>query len=148
MIRFAGEEAFPLPPVALFDRLADAGFLAGCLPDAHVTAATPDKAAWKLRPKLGFLSGELDTELTVTDRTPPAAATYAVHGKAIGATSTTDAELRFEPTADGTLVTWSAEITALTGLLKMVPKGLIQAAAQKVIADVWQAVRAKVTGQA
>jgi carbon monoxide dehydrogenase subunit G len=145
MIRFDGSEAFPGPVGAVFARLTDAGFLAGTLPDAEVTVSTPDRAAWKLRPKLSFLSGTLDTELTVTDRVPDREARYAVHGKAIGAGSTTVAALRFEPAADGgTLVRWEAEITALTGLLKMVPKGLIQATAQKVIADVWAAVRAKV----
>lgn len=144
MIRFDGTEAFPGPVGEVFARLSDAAFLVGTLPDAEVAVATPDRAAWKLRPKLSFLSGALDTELVVTDRQPDREARYAIHGKAIGAGSTTAAVLRFEPAADGgTLVRWEAEIAALTGLLKMVPRGLIQATAQKVIADVWAAVRAK-----
>jgi hypothetical protein len=32
-------------------------------------------------------------------------------------------------------------VTELGGLLKLVPHGLIQAAAQKVIADVWASIR-------
>jgi uncharacterized protein len=144
MIHFEGEEAFRVPPAELFPKLSDAAFLAGCLPDAEVTAATPDRAAWKLKPKLSFLSGALETELTVAERTPPASVRFLIHGKAIGAASTTEAVLTFAERDGSTVVRWAADITALTGLLKMVPKGLIQATAQKVIADVWAAVRAKV----
>ena len=43
----------------------------------------------------------------------------------------------------GTAVHWTGDLTEVTGLLKMVPKGLLQGAAQKVIDDVWAAVAAK-----
>lgn len=148
MIHFDGEEAFPVPPAELYPKLTDAGFLVHCLPDAEVSAASPDRAAWKLKPKLSFLSGALETELLVTDRVSPVTTRFLIHGKAIGATSTTEAALTFSDAAGGgTAVRWTADITALTGLLKMVPKGLIQATAQKVIADVWAAIRARVAGE-
>ena len=59
-------------------------------------------------------------------------------------TTTVTTALTLVPTDAGTDVSWVADITALNGLLKMVPRGLIQSAAQKVIADVWQSVRAAV----
>ena len=59
MIHFEGDKSFPLPVAEVAAKLSDAGFLANCLPDAQVTEATPDKAAWKLKPKLSFLTGSL-----------------------------------------------------------------------------------------
>jgi carbon monoxide dehydrogenase subunit G len=141
VIHFDGVESYPVPPAALYPKLSDAEFLARSLPDATVAEATPDKAAWKLKPKLSFLTGSLDTTLSVTGRVPGESASFRVLGKAIGASSTVEAVLTLKPTASGTEVHWAADIVELTGLLKMVPKGLIQSAAQKVIADVWAALR-------
>lgn len=140
MIKFEGAESFAVPPAELFAKLTDAGFLVRSLPDSEVLDAAPDRGVWKLRPKLAFLSGSIETTLTVAGRTPPTSANYVIFAKGVGATSTVTATLTFEPADAGTRVNWVAEITALTGLLKLVPKGLIQATAQKVIADVWAAV--------
>ena len=40
---------------------------------------------------------------------------------------------------------WTGDLTEVTGLLKIVPKGLIEGSARKVIEDVWAAVAAKLT---
>lgn len=144
MAQFEGVETFALPVPALFAKLSDAGFVAGCLSGANVTSATPDKAEWKVRPKLSFLSGSLDTTATVTAREPDARAVYQMHAKGIGASSTVEAVLTFTPNADGgTTVTWTGDITARTGLLKLVPSSLIEGSAKKVIADVWADIHKK-----
>ena len=146
MIHFEGDKSFavPLPEVAA--KLSDAGFLVNALPDAKVTEATPDRAAWKLRPKLAFLMGSLDTVMEVTGREPDRAVGFKVSTKAIGASSTVLTRLEFRPADGGTLVHWTGDLTEVTGLLKMVPKGLLQSTAEKVIQDVWAAVAAKLTG--
>lgn len=144
MIAFDGTETFPLPLAVVFAHLGDAGFLAGCLPDTEVVRATPDEAEWKSKPKLAFLSGVIDTTARVTERRGTEFLKYTLATKALGSGSTVDASLTLESTADGgTLVRWSGVITSFSGLLKLAPKGLIQATATKVIADVWVAVRAK-----
>ena len=70
MIHFEGEKSFPLPVAEVAAKLSNAGFLAGCLPDTQLTEATPDRAVWRLRPKLSFLTGGLDTVLEATERNP------------------------------------------------------------------------------
>ena len=146
MIQFGGTETFPLPQAEVFAKLGDAGFLAGCLPDTEVVRATPDEAEWKSRPKLAFLSGVIDTTAKVTLRQGIEALKYSLTTKAVGSGSTVEAVLTFEPGDDGgTRVRWSSAITSFSGLLKLAPTGLIQATATKVIADVWVAVRAKLT---
>lgn len=139
MIHFEGIENFSLPPDDLYVKLSDAGFLVKAMPDSEVMEATPDRGVWKLKPSLAFLKGAIETTITVNERQPNLAK-YTIVGKGIGATSTVVATLNFAAADAGSRVNWSGDITALTGLLKLVPKGLIQATAQKVIADVWAAV--------
>jgi carbon monoxide dehydrogenase subunit G len=144
MIHFEGIETFPQPASALYPSLSNAGWLATVVPDAEVVEGTLDRAVWNLKPKLSFLTGSIQTTLSVTSRTPGEAATFKVNGKAVGSGSTVVAKLTLEPTdSGGTAVRWTGELTELNGLLKMVPKGLIQATAQKIIADVWTAIRVK-----
>ena len=143
MIAFDGTETFPLPAAEVFAKLGDAGFLAGCLPDTEVVRATPDEAVWKSRPKLAFLSGVIDTTAKVIERRGAETIRYALTTKAVGSGSTVEASLTLEPVDGGTRVRWTGAITGFSGLLKLAPKGLIQATATKVIADVWLAVRAK-----
>jgi carbon monoxide dehydrogenase subunit G len=141
MIHFEGDRSFPLPLATVAARLADAGFLAGCLPDAKVSEATPEKAAWKVRPRLAFLTGSLNVEMARTAHEPGKSIAYRVFAKAMGASSTVSAVLNLaEAEGGGTAVHWTGDIVELTGLLKVVPKGLIQGSAQKVIDDVWTAV--------
>jgi uncharacterized protein len=145
MIHFEGLESFAKPPAELFGPLTDAAWLAASIPDATIAEATPDRAVWDLKPKLNFITGSLQTTLVVSERTPNSAAVFKVTGKAVGSGSTVVTTLNFAESPTGTDIRWTGEITELNGLLKMVPKPLIQAAAQKVIAEVWGAIRVKVS---
>lgn len=147
MIHFEGVQSFPLPVAEVAARLADAGFLAHCVPDAEVTEAAPDRAVGKVKPKLSFLTGSLTIEADVTGREPEKSASYQIVSKVIGASSTVTAKLEFaEAEGGGTKVSWHGDLTAVTGLLKMVPKGLMEASAKKVIDDVWESVSKKLHG--
>ncbi|MCU0705130.1 MAG: SRPBCC family protein [Fimbriiglobus sp.] len=145
MIAFQGVELFPAPVELVSAKLSDAGFLAANLPDATATSVAPDRAEWKVRPKVAFLSGDLETVATVTDRSPEHVK-YRLDTKGVGSGSVVEAELKFAPADDGTgtAVTWAGTVVSMTGLLKLAPKGLVQATAQKVIADCWAALKAKV----
>lgn len=144
MLHFEGVESFPQSPAELFPKLADAGWLAHALPEAEVMSAATDQATWKVKPKFAFMAGTLDTTAEVLERSAPETVRYKVVSTSVGAKSTVDATLTLHPVdAGGTAVRWAGELTELGGLLKMVPRGLVQAAAQKVIADVWAAIKEK-----
>jgi carbon monoxide dehydrogenase subunit G len=144
MIHFAGERNFAIPLATAFAKLSDAAFLVACVPDAKIAEASADRAVWKLKPKLSFVTGTLDAVLAVTSREPEKLAAFHIATKAIGAGSAVTATLQFsEPAAGGTLVQWTADLMEVTGLLKMVPKGLLQGTAEKVIDDMWTAIAAK-----
>jgi carbon monoxide dehydrogenase subunit G len=111
-----------------------------------VSEATPDRAAWRLRPKLAFLMGSLDTVMDVTGRDAGKAVEFKLYTRAMGASSTVLTRLEFRDAGGGTAVHWTGDLTEVTGLLKMVPKGLLQSTAEKVIQDVWAAVAARLAG--
>lgn len=146
MIHFQGDRTIPLPLAEVAAKLSDAAFLVHCLQDAQISEATSDRAAWKLRPKLAFLSGSLDATLEATEKQPGKSVAFKVFTKAIGASSTVLTRLEFRDGASGgTAIHWTGDLTEVTGLLKMVPKGLLQGTAEKVITDVWIAVENKLT---
>lgn len=145
MIRFEGNETFQHLPSQVFPLIANAGWLARALPDVEIIEANDDRASWRVKPKFAFMAGTLDTVAEVQDRSPDQQVRYRVTSKGVGSQSTVEAVLTFESIAEGTTsIRWTADLTELGGLLKMVPRGLIQAAAQKVITDVWASVQARV----
>src|SRR5262249_53186773 len=143
--QFDGDRFVPLPPEAVWPKLSDAVYLAGSLADVEVERADQDFAAWKVRPRLAFAAGTLDVTMAITDRVPPSEMRTKLVSKGIGATSSVTTHLLLSPKETGTQIHWEAEITELTGLLKMVPKGLIESSARKVIEDVWAQVAARLT---
>lgn len=146
MIHFEGVESFPTPPADLYAKLADAGWLARALPDTEVLEATTDRATWKVKPKFAFMAGTLDTIAEVAARVSGEQVRYRVTSTSVGAKSVAEATMTIRPAGAGSEVQWAGDLTELGGLLKMVPRGLLQAAAQKVIADVWVALKQKVAG--
>lgn len=140
MAQFEGNETVPTTLAAVETRLSDAKWLAESLPDARVLEATADRAVWRVRPKLAFVAGELETVGEVSTRESQMVQ-YRLVSKGVGSGSVMNATLRFHPEGTSTRIHWTADLVEMTGLLKMVPPALMQAAAKKVIAEVWTALR-------
>ena len=146
MIHFEGTQSFPLPVAEVASKLSDAGFLATSMPEVQVVENSTDRAVGKVKPKLSFLSGSITLEADVTAREAGKSVAYQIVSKVIGATSTVTAKLEFkEAEGGGTTVNWTGDLIAVTGLLKMVPHGLMEGSAKKVIDDVWAAVHARLS---
>jgi carbon monoxide dehydrogenase subunit G len=147
MQRFEGDREFRQAPGEVFGLLSDAGFLARCIPDVEkVKLAEADRAELVLRPGLAFLRGTLEVQLRVTEARSPSLVRLRVTSRGIGSSSDAEATLNLSPQGSGTRVHWEVEIKSLGGLLKMVPSGLIRGAADKVFADAWNAVEARLAG--
>jgi carbon monoxide dehydrogenase subunit G len=148
MLRFEGNKDFPRPPADVWAKLSDPRFLVGCVPDVEtVKEQAADRAAFVVRPGFAFVRGTLDVELRVLEAAAPSSARLRAQSKGIGSTSAVEATLSLSPQGAGTRVHWAAEVKELGGLLKMVPSGLIQGAAQKVIGDVWAAVESRLAAE-
>src|SRR5262249_6300614 len=128
---------FPLPPEALWAKLSDARFLVRCLPDsAPAGEGEAGRAVCKVRPGFAFVRGTLDVTVQVAEAKAPEAVRLQLHSKGVGSSSDVTVTLALAAHEGGTRVHWDAAIEKLGGLLKAVPAGLVQAAAQKVLADV------------
>ncbi|MFO0948292.1 MAG: SRPBCC domain-containing protein [Planctomycetota bacterium] len=144
MLQFEGEESFAVPRAELFNCLTDLVFMEKCIPDLDsATHVGPGKMVCHVRPGFSFVRGRLEITLEVTETNSPDSAKMRVHGKGIGNEVTVETQLRLldEEGGRSTKLQWSAEITKLGGLLKSVSKGLIQAAAKKVVNDSWASLR-------
>lgn len=145
MLPFEGERMFALPPDQVWPKLRDMAFLATSIPDATPKgAATRDRATATVQPGFSFMRGSLEITAEIIDAQEPTTVQYRLTSKGIGSSSVVETALTLLPHEQGTKVQYRAEVTSLTGLLKMVPAGLIRGAAQKVIEDVWTGVAAKI----
>ena len=85
--------------------------------------------------------GTLEATLTIVERSSEHVIRTEMQTKGIGAVAGVISRLEVMPSASGgSTVRWTSEITKLEGLLKMVPKPLIIASANKVIEDSWAAI--------
>jgi carbon monoxide dehydrogenase subunit G len=136
MLHLEGERQFPQTTSQVWSKLADIGFLVKCIPDvAEVKEVTERTASLILRPGFSFIRGELQLTLEKVDETRDQAASFLARTKGIGSTTLVEAAFTLAAQSEATQVKWSANVKELGGLLKAVPRGLIQAAAQKVIND-------------
>lgn len=146
MLHFEGDKEFQRPAADISQKLGDARYLAECVPDVERLASVDaQQFVAVVRPGVSFVRGKMEITLRVLEVVPAQSIKYHVRGKSIGSTNQITAAIALTPTESGTRVHWVADITELGGLLKLVPKGLIQAAAQKVIADLWTCVESRLT---
>lgn len=148
MIKLQGQKDYTVSADILWGKLSDMQFLVDCVPDKHdPKLVSPTKAEMIIRPNIAFLKGELTLVLEKTAETPPTAATLTLSTKGIGTTSTVVAQFEVQSApSGGSRLLWSAEVTQLGGLLKAVPKGFIQGAAQKQINDLLTSLETKLAG--
>jgi carbon monoxide dehydrogenase subunit G len=144
MVHFEGDKSIPRPVADVAGKLSNAAFLVECVPGIEKIARTSEEeAAFVVRPGLGFVRGTLEVTMQRLERVPETSTRWRLLSKGIGTSSTVEARLQFTSGENATQVHWAAEIQQLGGLLKAVPQGLIRAAAQKLIDDVWAAVEAR-----
>jgi carbon monoxide dehydrogenase subunit G len=144
MNQFEGDRHFALPPQAVWDKISDARFLVKCIPDVQsVAREEPGEAVCTVRPGFSFVRGTLELTVRVAEAVPGESVKLLLLSKGMGNNSTVEATLALAPHDGGTRVHWVALIKEMGGLMKMVPQGLVRGAAQKIAADAWTAVEAR-----
>jgi carbon monoxide dehydrogenase subunit G len=149
MLRFEGDQELSRPLPEAWARLTDARFLVQCIPDlGTVSRVDADEVEFTVRPRLAFVSGSLDVTARIFDKTEPTSARVVLVSKGIGSSATIETALTLGAAEGLTRVHWVAEVKELTGLLKLVPSGLIRGAAQRVIGELWNNVAARLKEEA
>ena len=145
MLQLSGEEQFSQSTTEIWTRLTDAAFLTECMPGLEgTTQLEPGRAVCRVRPGLSFAKGTLKITLEVLQQQPDRVQ-ISVQSKGIGSSATVETVVQVSAVEAGTQLTWDAEVKELGGLLKPVSRGLIAAAARKVIADGWGGFRDRLT---
>ncbi len=142
-MQLSGTEHFNHAPQVLWDRLTDLTRFAKVLPKLEkVDRAERRLLECRVKPGLSFLSGTLKLHMEILEENPITSARMKIIGKGIGASVTVETSIHLTPNNNGgTQLDWASEVQEIGGLLKPVSRGLIEAAAQKVIADGWEAFR-------
>ncbi len=142
MLVLQGDKDLPQPRDLVWRRLTDLAFLVKCLPDvARIEEVGPQTARAAVRPGFSFVRGELQLTLERQADPGPFSAQYLARTKGVGTSTEVLTTLAVADNASaGTRVHWQVEIRELGGLLKAVPRGLIQAGAQKVVSDLFAAI--------
>jgi uncharacterized protein len=144
MVRFSGEERFPVPRSRLGEKFAHAAFLASCVRDAEPIAADSDTASWRAKSRFSFVTAKIESELTIVGRSVPDTVSFTLSNRMPGATLGVNGTLAFfdEP-PDGARLEWSAEIVSRTGLLKIVPFGVLRTQIEAELTELWHGVRVR-----
>jgi carbon monoxide dehydrogenase subunit G len=139
MLRFEGDRQLPFLPAEAFAKLRDARFLVKCIPGSSPTGDPPtlDEAQCVVRPNVPFMRGSMIVTLKVIEAKEPTLVRVHVSGTGTNVSSEVATELSFRDNQGGTHVRWLAEVKKLGGTLNVVPANQVQAAAQKVIQEVW-----------
>ena len=146
MMKFEGDQDFVQEPAPLWAKLRSAAFLVECIPDATVEGQpTQDLAKCSVRPGFSFVRGSMDVHVKIIEAVEPTLVKVSLISKGIGSGSDVEAILNLAPHEQGTRVHWVAELKSMSGLMKMIPSGLIKGAAHKVIEDVMIGVKKKLS---
>jgi carbon monoxide dehydrogenase subunit G len=146
MLHFEGVRDLTVASGTVWQKLSDARFLVGCIPDLEsVSESQAERAVCTIRPGLAFIRGSLELTLQIEEAVPESKIRLLAQTKGIGSSSEVQITLMLASEGPGTRLEWLAQVASLGGLLKAMPHGLIKAAAQKVIADVWTRVETRLT---
>jgi len=141
-MHFEGSEPFSQPAPQLYAFLGDVGRVAATLKDADDLLPEADRASWNVRPRFAFLAGTLQTLAEIQLRQPPDELGYLITSRGVGCHSSMRIRLRVSPRGPVlTQIDWTADLVELTGILRMVPRPMLQLAVLQVINDVWQSIR-------
>src|SRR5262245_4662823 len=112
MLKFEGDRRFARPLAEVYSKLADARFLAPCVPDVSETRQISEaEADLVLRPGFAFVRGTLDTKLQRTQADDQARSIrWLVASKGIGSSADVEATLTLTEADGGTAVHWVAEV--------------------------------------
>ncbi len=139
MMRFEGDRQLPFAPADAWQKLCDARFLIQCVQGGQTTGVEPTEGEGqcRVRPNLPFVHGTMVVTVRIVEAAAPTELRVLVLGEGSNASSEVDARLTLADHQGGTRVHWIAEVRKLGGMLKTAPATQVQAAAQKVINEVW-----------
>jgi len=141
---FVGETTLPYPTETVRDALVNLEQVAARMPDVTKVDRVDDRTLkLVVKPGFSFIRGTLRVTMTIDETEPGTRLVQTAKSEGIGMSMTIESTITLEPAADGaeTKASWDAKVVERKGLVSAVGPSLIQAAANKVLEDGWNAVR-------
>lgn len=143
-IELKGEEIFRAEQAEVFGIMSDVRVLARSIPNAENVQVEDDRTVTcVVRPGFSFIRGKLNARIEIVERIPNDKIVQKMTASGIGLSIETETTLVLLPEAAGgaTRLIWRCNVAKRSGLIAMVPAGVIQGAAEKTIADGWVELR-------
>jgi carbon monoxide dehydrogenase subunit G len=145
-MHYDGSFQVPVPKQKVYDFVVDPAKITSIFPDVQDVKVL-DENTFTLKAKVGisFIRGMMDVKLNIVERRPPDFAKMKSRGN--GISSTVELENTFtmeDAPGGGTLVKWAAD-AKISGLMASVGSRLIDAAAQKYVADIIGSLKEKLS---
>ena len=146
MIELQGEQRFEQPKGVVADNLANLSALSRAIPGLdQIESNDGTTLVCRIRPALSFLTGTLRTTIVKQPASASEPIQLRINSRGIGGGATVTTRFQIAGGDTDAIVTWTAEVEELTGLLKPVGASLVQAAMEKVIDSSWDGFRAQLT---
>lgn len=138
---FSGETHLPFPPDRVFAALRELEGVARQMPDvASVERVDASTLKLVVKPGFSFLRGTLRVTMSIEEVEAGRSLVQTARSEGIGMSMTIRSRISLAAAEGGTTASWLAEVVERKGLVSAVGPSLIQAAANKVLADGWAAV--------
>ena len=147
MDEFTGQEPFQARQSLLFQCLGDAAWLAGTVPNATIVESSTESAKWTATPAMPFVTGTIETTLTILPSDVANEIRHAVQAASRGTGCSIEAIYQVNGDDTASTVDWRIKIIEKTGLLKLVPGMMLRKYVQEGIAKAWGSIRNKLEAE-
>jgi carbon monoxide dehydrogenase subunit G len=144
-LHYDGSFEVPVPKQKVYEFVLDPTKITSIFPDVQDVKVI-DENNFTLRAKVGisFIRGMMDVKMSIIERTPTTFARMKAKGNGLSSSVELENTFTMEDAANGTLVRWAAD-AKISGLMASVGSRLIDAAAQKYVAEIIGSLKEKLS---
>ena len=146
-MHYDGSFEVPVPKQKVYDFVMDPAKITSIFPDVQDVKVIDEKK-FTLKSKVGisFIKGMMDVKMNIAERNPPTFARMKAKGNGLSSSVELDNTFTMEdaPGGSGTVVKWAAD-AKIAGLMASVGSRLIDAAAQKYVAEIIGSLKEKLS---
>src|SRR5271169_6721590 len=146
-MHYDGSFEVPVPRKKVYDTVIDPAKMTSIFPDVQdVKMVDENTFTLKAKVGIGFIRGMMDVKLNMVEKTPPGFVRMKAKGNGLSSSVELENTFTLEDTAGGkgTLVKWAAD-AKIAGLMASVGSRLIDAAAQKYVAEIIGSLKEKLS---
>jgi carbon monoxide dehydrogenase subunit G len=146
-MHYDGSFEVPADPQKVYDFVTDPQKITSIFPDVQdVKVIDANNFTLKAKVGISFVRGMMDVKMAILERDPPKS--VKMHAKGNGMSSSIELDNTFvieqSPSGKGSLVKWAAD-AKIAGLMASVGSRLIDAAAQKYVAEIIGSLKEKLS---